>query len=162
DVGDGHNPTTGNAQDLTTILGKMIRINPLDPALTTAADGTVSSNGEYRLSPTNPFLSVPGALGEIYAYGFRNPYRFSFDAGDGRLVPADVGQTNVEEVDIVVGGGNFGWNIQEGKFLFDPATGNVFTNPNPKPNLIAPVVQYDHFEATVGAVTRIAAVGGFV
>ena len=157
DVGDGHNPTTGNAQDLTTILGKMIRINPLNPTLTTDADGSLGKNGQYRIPPANPFLSTSNALGEIYAYGFRNPYRFSFDAGTGRLVLGDVGQNNIEEVDIVVRGGNYGWHIQEGTFLFDATSGNVFTNPNPNPKLINPVAQYDHFEATVNAVTR----GGF-
>jgi hypothetical protein len=162
DAGDGHNPATGNAQDLTTILGKTIRINPLNPTLTTDQDGTPSSNGQYRIPPSNPFLNTPGALREIFAYGFRNPYRFSFDAANGRLVMGDVGQNNIEEVNIVTSGGNYGWRIQEGKFLFDPVTGNVFANPNPNPNLIDPVVQYDHFEATVNSVTRIAIVGGFV
>jgi glucose/arabinose dehydrogenase len=163
DVGDGHNPTTGNAQDLTTILGKMIRINPLNPNLTTDQDGTLSSNGQYRIPKTNPFLATPGALGEIYAYGFRNPYRFSFEAGSGRLIVGDVGQNNIEEVDIVTSGGNYGWNIQEGTFLFDPTTGDVFKNPKGNPNLIDPVVEYDHFEATTGnAAARQAVVGGFV
>jgi glucose/arabinose dehydrogenase len=162
DVGAGHNPTTGNAQDLTTILGKMIRINPLNPLLTTNQDGALSANGQYRIPSSNPFLATPNAVREIYAYGFRNPYRFSFETGTGRLVLADVGQNNIEEVDIVTAGGNYGWHIQEGTFLFDPTSGNVFTNPNPNPNLIEPVVEYDHFEATVGAVTRIAIVGGFV
>ena len=148
--------------DLTTILGKMIRINPLHPTLTTNQDGALSSNGQYRIPPSNPFLKTTNAVGEIYAYGFRNPYRFSFDTVGGRLVLADVGQNNIEEVDIITAGGNYGWHIQEGTFLFDPTTGNVFTNPNPNPKLINPVVEYDHFEATVDAVTRMAVVGGFV
>jgi len=162
DRGNGHNPVTGNAQDLTTILGKMIRINPLAPSLTSHRQGAISANGQYRIPGGNPFLSRAGAVKEIYAYGFRNPYRFSFDFATGRLVLADVGQNNIEEVDIVTRGGNFGWNIQEGTFLFDPTTGNVFTNPNPNPNLINPVAEYDHFEAQANAITRIAIVGGFV
>jgi len=162
DIGPGHNPTTGNAQDLTTILGKMIRINPLNPTLTTDQDGALSSNRQYRIPPSNPFLTTAGALGEIYAYGFRNPYRFGFEAGGGRLILGDVGQNNVEEVDIISRGGNYGWHIQEGTFLFDPATGNVFTNPTPNPNLVNPVAQYDHFEATANASTRVAIVGGYV
>jgi hypothetical protein len=162
DRGAGHIPGTGNAQSLNVILGKTIRINPLDPVLTTRRDGVVSDNGRYRIPRNNPFFTRPGALREIYAYGFRNPYRFSFDAQDGRLVLADVGQNNIEEVDIVTRGGNYGWHIKEGTFLFDPATGNVFTDPNPDPSLINPVVEYDHFEATANAITRIAIVGGFV
>jgi hypothetical protein len=162
DVGPGHIPGTGNAQVLATILGKVIRINPLDPGLRTRHGGAVSANGKYRIPHDNPFVDHPDALGEIYAFGFRNPYRFSFDAESGRLVLADVGQNNIEEVDIVRRGGNYGWHLKEGTFLFDPATGKVFTGPDPVPGLIDPVAEYDHFEATAGKITRIAIIGGFV
>jgi Glucose / Sorbosone dehydrogenase len=162
DVGPGHNPVTGNAQDLSTILGKIIRIDPLDPRLTRSREGALSANGQYRIPRDNPFVGRAGAVGEIYAFGFRNPYRMSFDRKEDRLVVGDVGQNNIEEVDIVRRGGNYGWNIQEGTFLFDPKTGNVFTNPNPNPELINPVFEYDHFEATVNKITRIAIIGGFV
>jgi hypothetical protein len=162
DVGNGHIPGTGNAQSLTTILGKMIRINPLDPGLTDDEDGALSANSQYRIPRDNPFFTRTGAVKEIWAYGLRNPFRFSFDAKSGQLVLADVGQNNIEEVDIVTRGGNYGWNIQEGTFLFDKTTGNVFTNPNPDPSLIEPVAEYDHFEATANKVTRIAIIGGFV
>jgi hypothetical protein len=162
DVGNGHIPGVGNAQSLGVVLGKMIRIDPLVPRLTSREDGLVSANGMYRIPHDNPFVSTPGALGEIYAYGFRNPYRFSFDAKNGRLVLADVGQNNIEEVDVVRRGGDYGWHFKEGTFLFDPATGNVFNGPDPVPGLIDPVAEYDHFEATAGKITRIAIVGGFV
>jgi len=162
DAGAGHIPDVGNAQSLNTILGKVIRIDPLAPQLTGRDDGTVSANGQYRIPRDNPFVNSFGALGEIYAYGFRNPYRFSFDVEDGQLVLADVGQNNIEEVDVVNAGGDYGWHIKEGTFLFDPKTGNVFTDPNLNPNLINPVVEYDHFEATANKITRIAIVGGFV
>jgi hypothetical protein len=162
DVGPGHIPGTGNAQVLSTILGKMIRINPLDPSLTTNRDGALSANGQYRIPRNNPFFNTANALPEIYAYGFRNPFRFSFDADSGRLVLADVGQNNIEEVDIVTRGGNFGWHIKEGTFLLDPTTGNVSQDLNPDPSLINPVVEYDHFEATANAITRIAIIGGYV
>jgi glucose/arabinose dehydrogenase len=162
DVGAGHNPVTGNAQDLTTILGKVIRINPLNPQLTDDRDGAISANGQYRIPRDNPFFTRAGAVKEIWAYGLRNPYRFSFDVKGGQLLLADVGQNNIEEVDIITRGGNYGWNKQEGTFLFDPKTGNVFTNPNPDPSLIEPLAEYDHFEATVNAITRIAIIGGFV
>ena len=165
DVGTGHNPVTGNAQDLSTILGKMIRIDPLDPRFTTNRGGAISDNGQYRIPRDNPFFTRFGAVREIYAYGFRNPFRFRFDADNGQLVLADVGQNNIEEVDIITSGGNYGWNTQEGTFLFMPTganAGTVFTNPDPKPGLIDPVVEYDHFEASANAVTRIAIVGGHV
>lgn len=168
DVGPGHLVGTGNAQSLMSIRGKVIRINPLHPALTSHRDGSVSANGQYRIPRDNPFVNRPDALGEIYAYGFRNPYRFSFDFedgeddGEGRLVLGDVGQNQIEEVDIVRRGGNYGWNLKEGTFRFDPSNGRVFAGPNPVPGLIDPVVEYDHFEATAGRVTRQAVVGGFV
>jgi glucose/arabinose dehydrogenase len=173
DVAPGHFPETGNGQSLATILGKVIRINPLHPSLTSPSDGIASANGQYRIPQGNPFAMQPGAVGEIYAYGLRNPYRFSFDAkhddsdddnedNEGRLILADVGQNNIEEVNIIRRGGNFGWNRKEGSFLFDPGTGQVFTDPTPDPTLIDPVIEYDHFEASVGAVTRIAVIGGFV
>src|SRR5262249_19132907 len=153
---------TGNAQSLTTILGKVIRINPLHPSLTADSEGSVSANGQYRIPTSNPFVAQAGAVSEIYAYGVRNPYRYSFDLDNGSLILADVGQNNIEEVDIIQRGGNYGWHRKEGSFLFDPATGDVFTDPSPDPTLIDPVVEYDHFEATVGEVTRIAVIGGFV
>jgi hypothetical protein len=161
DAGAGHNPITGNAQDLTTILGKMIRIDPTDPRSTRDRDGILSANGQYRIPQGNPFVGTAGAVKEIYAYGFRNPFRFSFDHG-GRLVLADVGQNNIEEVDIVTRGGNFGWHLKEGTFLFDPATGNVFVGPDPKPGLIDPVVEYDHTEADPDFLPRLAIIGGYV
>jgi glucose/arabinose dehydrogenase len=160
DVAPGHIPDTGNAQSLTTILGKVIRISPLDPSLTSDSDGTVSANGQYRIPNDNPFVAQADALGEIYAYGVRNPYRFSFDGS--RLILGDVGQNNIEEVDIIESGGNYGWHRKEGSFLFDPATGEVSTDTSPDPNLIDPIVEYDHFDATVGEVTRVAVIGGYV
>jgi glucose/arabinose dehydrogenase len=73
-----------------------------------------------------------------------------------------VGQNNLEEVNIIESGGNYGWNRKEGSFLFDSSTGEVFTDTSPDPNLIDPSVEYDHFEAMVGSVTRIAVIGGYV
>jgi len=163
DVGPGHNPATGNAQDLTTVLGKIIRINPLDPRLTDPRAGAVSANGRYRVPTDNPFLSRPGARKEIYAYGFRNPYRMSFDAAQNTLVVADVGQDKVEEVDVVVKGGNYGWPIKEGAFLFDRGNGQVFADPRPNRGLIDPVVQYDHDDLEKpGVEVPISVIGGFV
>lgn len=147
DVGFGH-AAGGNAQNLNTVMGKILRID---------VHGNNSANGAYGIPASNPF-AAGGGLGEIYAYGFRNPYKFSFDTSAGlrRLIVADVGQNNVEEVDVVTAGANYGWNRQEGMFAFDPATGTVTEPTAEKPGgFTSPVVQYDHDEG-------IAVVGGFV
>lgn len=157
DVGDGHNPVTGNAQDTTRVLGKILRIDPLDPAVNNTSD-PVSANGKYRIPASNPFVanpSVPENVREIYAFGFRNPYRFSFDAVSGNFIVADVGQDHIEEVDLVTSGKNYGWHVKEGTFLFDPATGNVSPDPSPNPNFTDPIAEYDHE-------TGIAVVGGYI
>jgi len=146
----GHGPT-GNGQNPGTILGKILR---LDTA------GNTSANGQYGIPVDNPFVGQMGFLGEIYAYGFRNPFRFSFDRLTGDLWVGDVGQNKVEEVDVVVAGGNYGWRLKEGRFYFDsngPTADGFVTNMNPgvPPGLIDPVAQYDHDEG-------IALIGGFV
>lgn len=138
----------GNAQDLTNPLGSLLRINP---------SGTNSINGQYGIPSENPFFNRENALGEIYAYGFRNPFRFSFDSVTGTLLLADVGQNAIEEVNIVKPGGNYGWGLKEGRFRFDP-NGNdrgFITNDPITGDFIDPILEYDHDEGT-------AIVGGFV
>ncbi len=108
----------GNAQDLGTLLGKLLRIDP-----------TPSGSRPYTIPPDNPFVGRAGARGEIYAYGLRNPWRFSFD-GDAIAI-ADVGQNAVEEIDYVplrrLRGANFGWRPWEGdrRNVDEPAPGHV-------------------------------------
>jgi glucose/arabinose dehydrogenase len=102
---------TGNAQDPSNPLGSILRIDPM---------GSNSANGQYGIPADNPFVGKPGYVEEIYAHGFRNPFRFSFDMERGDLYVGDVGQDDIEEVDVVVAGGNYGWNIKEGSFCFDP------------------------------------------
>jgi len=118
DVGPGHISPGGNAQNLTVPLGKMLRFDPLNPALNPSSTDGISSNGQYRIPASNPFLGQ-SPVPEIYAYGFRNPYRFSFDAVTGDLIEADVGQNNIEEINRIVKSGNYGWAIKEGEFLFN-------------------------------------------
>ncbi|MBN1805874.1 MAG: PQQ-dependent sugar dehydrogenase [Sedimentisphaerales bacterium] len=150
---DGHGPA-GNGQNFNTVHGSILRIDPLDPA-TTLSINHISSNGKYRIPVDNPFLFVDGA-DEIYAYGFRNPWRFSFDPLTGDLVAADVGQGQIEEIDIVRAGGNYGWNLKEGTFRFNPEDGTVSDSTRDLPEgLIDPVAQYDHDEG-------ISITGGFV
>jgi glucose/arabinose dehydrogenase len=154
DNAEGHGPT-GNGQNINTVLGSILRIDPVDPALTPDSVDPVSANGKYRIPADNPFVGTDG-LDEIYAYGFRNPYMFSFDSATGRLIVADVGQDHVEEIDIVAKGGDYGWNLKEGTFRFDPATGSVSDDLSGLPaNLIDPVAQYDHDEG-------ISVIGGFI
>jgi glucose/arabinose dehydrogenase len=146
DVGNGH-AVGGNAQDLSRILGKMIRID---------VDGRNSANGKYGIPASNPFVGG-GGLPEIYAYGLRNPFSHSFDRVTGQLYLTDVGQNKVEEVDIITAGGNYGWNLREGAFWFDSATGSEVTAPvrPPPAGLIDPIAQYDHDDGS-------AIIGGYV
>jgi len=143
DVGDGHTPGIGNAQDTSTVLGKILRIDPLAPSLTPGSSDDVSQNDGYRLPDDNPFVGAAG-LDEIFAYGLRNPFRFSFDATTDRLIVGDVGQNAVEEVDIVERGKNYGWHRKEGSFLFNPANGSISPDPNPNPAFTNPVLEYGH------------------
>jgi glucose/arabinose dehydrogenase len=155
DVGDGHNNITGNGQDLTTVLGKLLRIDPLAPALPPSNSDPISDNGKYRVPATNPFIGSSTAVHEIYAYGFRNPFRFSFDAITNQLIVGDVGQNNIEEVDLVEAGDNCGWNRKEGSLLFDPNDGSVMPDPSPDPALTEPVLEYSHADGQ-------AVIGGFI
>jgi glucose/arabinose dehydrogenase len=149
DQGVGHSPQ-GNAQDPGNVLGKILRIDPA---------GSNSANGRYGIPDENPFVEDPAFVPEIWAYGFRNPFRFSFDSSTGSLLVADVGQNDIEEVDVVTAGGNFGWRVKEGSFLFDPngdEPGFVTEqSPGEPAGLIDPIAEYDHDEG-------IAVVGGFV
>jgi hypothetical protein len=171
DVGVSHIEPGGNAQNLSTPLGKMLRFDPLDPALPTGSSDPVSSNAQYRIPATNPFQG-PGQVPEIYAYGLRNPYRFCFDRANGELILADVGQNNIEEINRITNGGNYGWAIKEGDFLFNRTNGpagaaGTIGNPpgNRSPGnpagLIDPLsgpqgtLEYDHNEG-------ISITGGFV
>ena len=164
DQGPGHIEPGGNAQNLTTPLGKVLRIDPLDPSLTPASTDPASSNGEYRIPADNPFQGA-GEVPEIYAYGLRNPYRFSFDIGNGGtddLILADVGQGTIEEINRIEIGGNYGWAVKEGTFLFDRDSGEVISDsPGSPAGLIDPIegtmgfLQYDHGDG-------ISITGGFV
>ncbi len=118
DTGMGHTVGTGNAQDLTKILGKVIRID---------VDHT-SPGKLYAIPPDNPFLSNTSAVPEIYAFGFRNPAYATFDSGGShKMIIAMAGQRLFESALIVYKGGDYPWNIREGTHCFNPA--NDFTPP---------------------------------
>ena len=161
DVGPSHIEPGGNAQNLSTPLGKMLRIDPLNPTLTAGSSNSISANGQYRIPASNPFQAA-GQAPEIYAYGLRNPYRFSFDRLSGGLFLADVGQNNIEEINQIVLGGNYGWAIKEGDFLFNRGNGTIGArSPGDPAGLIDPIsgmlgtLEYDHGDG-------ISITGGFV
>jgi glucose/arabinose dehydrogenase len=111
---------------------------------------------------------MPGYAAEIYAYGFRNPFRFSFDMERGDLYAGEVGQDDIEEVDVVVAGGNYGWNIKEGSFCFDPngaGPGFAFEQepcPNEPAGLIDPVAEYNTADSLDENNDGRSVIGGFV
>ena len=125
DGGLGGDPQ-GNGQDIGTLLGSILRIDV----------SAIGPDAGYRVPPDNPFAGTPNARGEIWAFGFRNPWRFSFDRQTGDLWAGDVGQNSYEEVDLVLRGGNYGWNILEGGHCFSPRTG---CNPS---GTELPVIEY--------------------
>lgn len=124
-AGDNHG-TRGNGQDLQTLLGKILRID-------------VNETAGYKIPPDNPFSNMQ-AKPEIFAYGLRNPWRFSFDRKTGKLFCGDVGQNEWEEVDIIEKGKNYGWRIMEGNHCYNPSS-----NCNTK-GLTMPIAEYDHSE----------------
>lgn len=127
DGGAGNDPH-GNGQNLSTLLGSILRI-----------DVDKKSDGKnYAIPSDNPFVGQKDARGEIWAYGVRNIWRLSFDRESGLLWAADVGQNLWEEVDIIRRGGNYGWNLREGAHSFGPK------GTGPQDRLIEPIWEYDH------------------
>ena len=119
DGGSGGDPR-GHGQDLRTLLGTILRIDV----------STLDETGSYAVPPDNPFVGVQGARPEIWAYGLRNPWRFSFDRETGDLWTGDVGQNKLEEIDIIRPGLNYGWNIMEGTSCFrNPGCGSDELEP---------------------------------
>jgi glucose/arabinose dehydrogenase len=139
----------GNAQNLGTLLGKIVRIDPRP-----------SGGQPYGIPRDNPFVGRGGARGEIYDYGLRNPWRFTFDRGN--LIVADVGQDHVEEIDFArngrTAGLNFGWRVWEGRSHNFPG--------EPAPRAVFPVFTYSHSggrcSITGGVVVRDARLRGYV
>lgn len=130
DGGSGDDPC-GSGQNLGSLLGKMLRL-----------DINNAGPGAYNVPADNPFFGKPGVRPEIWSYGHRNPWRWSFDKTSGDLWVGDVGQSTWEEVDRVVKGGNYGWNLCEGFHKTDSATELCNT-----PGLIDPVVEHPRTEA---------------
>lgn len=114
----------GNGQNLETLLGKILRID-------------VNTVTGYKIPADNPFVGKPGK-DEIWAYGLRNPWKFSFDKGSGRLFCADVGQDLYEEIDLIEKGKNYGWRLMEAGHCFNPSS-----HCNTQ-GLALPIAEYDH------------------
>lgn len=142
-LGDGgaSGDPQGNGQNPATLLGSILRINPKAP----------SDGYNYSIPPDNPFVGVDGFRDEIWAYGLRNPWRFSFDQGTGQLWAGDVGQNSYEEVNIIRAGRNYGWNIMEGFHCYPPSVPRCNQT-----NLEMPVVEY------VTSGDNCAVAGGYV
>ena len=141
-LGDGgsEGDPQGNGQNLGTLLAKILRISP-----------TTRGPRPYTIPAGNPFVGRAGARPEIWAYGLRNPWRFSFDAKTGDLWIGDVGQNTWEEVDVLPagrGGQNLGWNLTEGFHPYDGAS--------PPADWTRPVFEYSHAHG------GCAIIGGYV
>jgi hypothetical protein len=129
DGGSGGDPL-GHGQNRATLLGDILRID-------------VDAGDPYAVPADNPYVGQSASRGEIWASGVRNPWRFSFDREAGLLYLADVGQNDLEEVNVVPagsGGLNYGWNVMEGSRCFRPAEGCTRTG------LVVPVLEYGHAE----------------
>ena len=126
-MGNGQNDPSNNSQNLTNVMGKVLRIN---------VDSSSGGNN-YSIPSTNPFIDSTSAVRkEIYAWGFRNPWKFNFDS-TGTMWLGDVGQNLYEEIDIVNKGKNYGWRIMEGFNCFNPAVCDTT-------GLVKPIYVYSH------------------
>lgn len=138
DGGSGGDPL-GLAQNLGSIFGKILRIDPL---------GADSTNGHYGIPADNPFVADGDAhtLGEIYAFGVRNPQRFAWDPANGNMFVADIGQNIVEEISPVTNGANLGWNDWEGSFRFISRQEVGLDDPRGEAGLTYPVAEYGQLD----------------
>ncbi|MEO1560368.1 MAG: PQQ-dependent sugar dehydrogenase, partial [Cyanobacteria bacterium J06632_19] len=149
-----------NGQDLSTPLAKILRINPF---------GRNSANGKYGIPEDNPFVNDNDSktLGEIWAYGLRNPHRFSWDTGgNNKMLAADIGQAFIEEVNLIVKGANYGWGNREGTWVIKEDNENVLfdlPSDDAKYGYTYPVAQYDHdIPENYQGFYGIAIAGGYV
>ena len=140
DGGSAHDPLD-YGQSLAEPLGAIVRIDPL----------ATEAGASYGIPPDNPLVAVEGAAPEIWASGLRHPQQFSWDTLDGRMFISDIGQNQIEEINLGVAGANYGWRLREGTFAtghaVDRRLGPVYSRPATDPEPLAyPVAQYDHDE----------------
>ncbi|MCL5070925.1 MAG: PQQ-dependent sugar dehydrogenase [Actinobacteria bacterium] len=154
DSGFGHTKKTGNAQNISNLLGSILRID-------------INTGSPYTIPKDNPLVNEEKACPEIWAWGLRNPWRINFDSkGKKELFAGDVGQYLWEEVDIVKKGGNYGWNIMEGAHYFDPVNPYVSLSSNRDTSignekLINPIIEYKNANTPGGGMGH-AVIGGFM
>src|SRR5215203_921015 len=146
DGGSGGDPYN-HAQNLGSVFGKILRIDPL---------GRNSKNGKYGIPAANPFTKNPDALGEVYSYGHRNPQRFWWDAKNGNMFEAEIGQNINEEINQIVAGGNYGWNVWEGSVKYFNREVSV-DDQRSDPKMIYPIADFDHTDPLL---QRLAAATG--
>ena len=141
-LGDGGSAgdPEGNGQNLGTLLGSILRIDVSE----------LSGPADYAIPADNPFVDTIGARGEIWAFGLRNPWRFSFDSETGLLWVGDVGQGSWEEIDVIAKGANYGWNTMEGLHCYSPAGGCDQSGLN------VPIAEYGHSQG------RCSITGGYM
>jgi hypothetical protein len=161
--GGPHANNPGQTQRTDSVIGAILRIDPRSPSVSKGTKGL----GDYTIPPSNVFAAdnEPKTLGEIYAYGFRNAHRLSWDLTDGTMFAADIGMTNIEEINIIREGENYGWMRREGYFengitRTGGALNQLFPLPadvldgRTKDEFTYPVAIYDHDEG-------VAISGGF-
>ena len=142
-IGDGQSFNLGQSQNLQRLdsyLGTILRIDP-DPL----RQEIISENGQYSIPSSNPWAEDgnKNTFAEIFAYGFRNPHRLTWDFKTGALLTTDIGENDLEEINIVTTGQNYGWPSREGSFRLG---GSPLPNNDDELGFTYPVVQYDHDE----------------
>jgi len=152
DGGSGGDPFR-HAQNLNSAFGKILRIDPL---------GSNSANGKYGIPPTNPFASdgKTNTLGEIYAYGVRNPQRLFWDRKNGNMFMSDIGQNIVEEISPVTAGANLGWNDWEASFGYISREAVSLKNPRGDPKVTFPIVEYGQLDPLLQPSSAV--IGGLI
>ena len=150
DGGSGGDPFNA-AQNLGSAFGKILRIDPL---------GNNSANGKYGIPRDQSVRhgNEPETLGEIYAYGVRNPQRFGWDPKNGTLFLAEIGQNIVEEISVVTPGANLGWHDWEASFRFMDRTHIDLNQRRADPKVTYPIVEFDHHDPLFGAQVAITGV----
>lgn len=156
DVGPDR-PPMGHGQDWTTLMGSILRIDP-------------NGGDPYGIPKDNPFVGDHEGADEIWAYGLRNPYAFSFDRADGTMYAGDVGQELLEEVNIIEAGKNYGWSVKEGTLCFNkddphkPGEGCENVGEHGEP-LVDPILEYAQIDSALAdrsQVHGVSVIGGYV